>query len=188
MLNEEWVRAVAATVADAQERSYAEEVRKARETVEHLDANDADEARKAADANDGGVLTPWRATIATDDAAREAIIADWALDEMVATAMRLGVPFGRSLLPDPRTLLSFYLVKVVHVTRILGVILEGRSPTSTDVYDLTALQDAACYADVFVTTDRKLLNLAARVPLPIRIINFTTWNNELAAMLARAVP
>jgi hypothetical protein len=188
MLSEEWTRSHAATVAQAQDVSHAEEIAKARETVEQLDAKDAKEAAEAAEANDGRVLTPWRASIEGDDAAqkgnaRDALIVDWALDEMVTIAMHAGVPFARDRLPDPRTLPSFYFAKLVHVVRILGVILEGRSPTNTDIYDLSALQDAAAYADVLVTSDGKLRKLAKRVQLPIRVIDYRAWDDELRALL-----
>jgi hypothetical protein len=104
---------------------------------------------------------------------------------MVFVAMHVGLPFARDRLPDPRTLPSFYLSKLVHVRRIHGVLLENRSPTSTDLFDLAVLHDAACYADIFVTEDRDLRKLAARVQVPLRVLDFETWDNELREMLSR---
>jgi hypothetical protein len=184
MLNEEWARGVAATVNAAQDSNHAEERAKVVATIAGLDAEDAKAAKAAAEAGDTSPVTSWRTEFMKDEAAREALIVDWALDEMVTVAMHLGVPFARDRLPDPRTLPSFYFPKFVHVKRIHGVLLEEKSATNTDLYDLNALQDAACYADIFVTSDRNLLRLAGRVQPPCRVINFRTWDDELRALLA----
>ncbi len=186
MLDREWSRQIAATVAAAMNDDHTDEHEKKRGTIEELDAREVEQAREAAAANDGRIITPWRDAILADDAARDALILDWALDEMVTVAMHTGLPFARARLPDPRALPSFYLAKVVHVRRIHGVLLENRSPTNTDLFDLAALQDAACYADIFATADTNLRKLAARVQVPLRVLDFEAWDDGLQEMLSGA--
>lgn len=126
MLDRKWSREIAATVAAAMNDDHTDEHDKKRGTIEELDARDVEQAREAAAANDGRIITPWRDAILADEAARDALILDWALDEMVTVAMHTGLPFARDRLPDPRALPSFYLAKVVHVRRIHGALLEER--------------------------------------------------------------
>ena len=90
---------------------------------------------------------------------------------LAISALLVAVPASQTLraqAPDPRGQPS-------------GVLLTGRSPTGTDLYDRAALQDAAAYADVLVTTDDQLTKLAARTALPIRVLDYRTWNDELRA-------
>jgi hypothetical protein len=182
MLDEEWARGVGALALQANIEDRAEEKTRRALTIEALDQKDADDAREAAEANDGRVLVPWREAIMTDDATREELSAGWALDEMVMVAMHAGGPFARNRLPDPRTLPSFYIPKVVHVKRIHAVLLEGESPTRTGLYDINALHDAGAYADLLVTDDDKLLKLAARCNV-VRAIDFATWDDDLRVLL-----
>lgn len=125
----------------------------------------------------------WRDVMLASVEQREELMASWARDEMVTLATKLGLPAEEGSLPDPRKLPSFYIPKVVHVTHLHGVLLTGRSPTATDLYDRTALRDAAAYADMLVTTDDQLTKLAGRTTLPLRVLDYAAWNAELRRLV-----
>lgn len=165
MLDEDHARTVASVVAQFH--------------VDHapLERQQRDDTIRELDEKQSG----WRAVMLASAEQREGLMVSWARDEMIKVATKLGLPHDASAMPDPRKLPSFYIPKVVHVTHLHGVLLTGRSPTGTDLYDRAALQDAAAYADVLVTTDDQLTKLAARTALPIRVLDYRTWNDELRA-------
>jgi hypothetical protein len=84
---------------------------------------------------------------------------------------------------DPLSLPTFASVAAIHVARVRSVIVGGTSPTgrrSANQADLLHLEEAASYADVFVTCDGRLKAFAETVSsLRCRVATFNEWSKEL---------
>ena len=163
MLDEEHARTVARVVAQHRADHRPLERQQRADTLRELNATQRG----------------WRDIMLQSEEQRRGLMVSWARDGMVALATKLGLPTEERALPDPRNLPSFYIPKVVHVTHLHDVLLTGRSPTATGLYDRAALQDAAAYGDVLATTDGQLTTLAARTGLPLRVLSYQAWNDEL---------
>ena len=172
MLDEEHARKIAQVVAQSHVDHAPHEREQRDNTIRELDEKQSG----------------WRDVMLASVEQREELMVSWARDEMVTVATRLGLPVGEDALPDPCKLPTFYVPKVVHVTHLHGVLLTGRSPTATDLYDRTAFQDAAAYADILVTTDDQLTKLAARTTLPLRVLDYGAWNVELRRLAGSGPP
>jgi hypothetical protein len=83
---------------------------------------------------------------------------------------------------DHRNLPSFWGPALIHAARVRAVLIEGTSPAgrkSVSKLDLLHLEEAAAYADVFVTTDRRLRVFAERVCRRCEVISLDAWAHRL---------
>jgi hypothetical protein len=84
---------------------------------------------------------------------------------------------------DPRALPTFWYSALIHVARIRAVLIGRTSPTgkkSPGQIDLIHLEEAAAYADVFVTSDGRLRAFAKSVRgLKCEVISFDDWATAL---------
>jgi hypothetical protein len=80
---------------------------------------------------------------------------------------------------SPRDLPTFWSSALIHVARIRAVIIGGTSPvgkSSAGQVDLLHLEEAASYADVFVTCDRALRSFAATVRgTRCEVLSYNDW-------------
>ncbi len=78
-----------------------------------------------------------------------------------------------------RALPTFWCSALIHVARIRAVVLGGTSPTgnkSVGQLDLIHLEEAASYADLFVTSDCRLRAFAKEVRgLRCQVLSFDDW-------------
>jgi hypothetical protein len=84
---------------------------------------------------------------------------------------------------DPRSLPTCWSHALIHVARVRDVVVLGQRPSSrkaTGQLDVVHLQEAAGYADVFVTSDRRLRLFAGRVHgLTCRVLSFADWGHHI---------
>jgi hypothetical protein len=156
------------------------------------------EAETAADAFDGLDADARRQLAASEDAEPEADPREtWqgAFQRAYATkdyALALAKRFARDDVDnyagreridprglDPRSLPTFWASALAHVARIRAVTIASMSPKgkkSPGQIDLLHLKEAAAYADVFVTSDRRLRALASTVrELPCAVLATEEW-------------
>jgi hypothetical protein len=100
----------------------------------------------------------------------------YARDRMVTDATAVGLDVTNQ---SPRDLPTFWSSALIHVARIRAVIIGGTSPvgkSSAGQVDLLHLEEAASYADVFVTCDRALRHFAATVRgMRCEVLSFEEW-------------
>jgi hypothetical protein len=81
------------------------------------------------------------------------------------------------------TLPTFWSSALIHVARIYAVIVGGTSPKgrrSAGQFDLMHLEEAASYANVFVTSDASLRSFAKKVrDLRCEVLSFEDWAARL---------
>ena len=103
----------------------------------------------------------------------------YAVDRMLKDAASAGIDVTNL---SPRDLPTFWSSALIHVARIRAVIIGGTSPvgrSSTGQVDLLHLEEAASYADVFVTCDRALRSFATTVRgLRCEVLPSTTGRGE----------
>jgi hypothetical protein len=155
------------------------EAEKASEAVRTLD----DRERQLASAR-GELSDPsdpaWRRTLKVargDERFMAQLVEDFARAAIDACAHRLRIENAAGL--NPRDLPTFWQSASIHVARIHAVIVGRTSPTgrkSAGQVDLLHLDEAASYADVFVTSDRRLRAFAKTVrELRCEVLSFTEW-------------
>ena len=146
------------------------EAQKATEAEEALDARDPSWRKKLKEAhrNDKYVLD---------------LAEDYARIAMEDFGKRVGISLTSSL--NPRAHPTFWQSALIHVARIRAVLVGRTSPTgnkSPGQLDLLHLEEAASYADVFITSDGRLRSFAKDVrELGCEVVSYAEWAATLTA-------
>lgn len=100
----------------------------------------------------------------------------FARGEIEMFARRLGID-ARGI--EPRALPTFWSCALIHVARLRELLVARQSPTSSKApnqTDVIHLKEAAAYAEVFVTSDKRLRSFSKKVrELTCEVLSFGEW-------------
>lgn len=158
------------------------EATKALNAKRELDALERDAAMARGDPFDDE-RPPWRAKLKAAFA-RDPYVTDLAEHYARTAIAEYGATLGVSTDGlTPQSFPTFWSSAVIHVARMRAVLVGGTSPTgkkSASQIDILHLEEAASYADVFVSSDGRLRAFAGTVPnLACKVISFLDWEREL---------